>query len=239
MPGLSTDQLVREMRQLKYDVESKDIDLGNCMEHRKLHSLERQYEIRLPEDYRIYLTEIGNGMNKGPCREGILAFGKSPENYPLYYSLPILSEAFPFSNREEGLEPSSSRIGGYLTLGTTKGSNEHFWILICEGQCRGEIWIASWQGDFYPCTPRMRFSEWLFDWLSDGFKIDDTLSSCECYPQTDVLEPPSEFTSTFRRLWDRRGAFDSLSRFMSSSLDDSYELYTHSTYSDDDIPSVH
>jgi hypothetical protein len=46
MPGLNTDKLVREMRQLKHDVESKDIDLEICMGHRRLHSLERQYEIR-------------------------------------------------------------------------------------------------------------------------------------------------------------------------------------------------
>jgi hypothetical protein len=85
----------------------------------------------------------------------------------------------------------------------------------------------------------MKFSTWLSDWLSDGFKIQDTLSNCECYPQIDALYTPTQLSGTLRRLWDRRGGFDSLSRFIYSSVDDSYEIYTHSLYSDDDIPSVH
>jgi hypothetical protein len=75
-------------------------------------------------------------------------------------------------------------IGGYITLGTSMNSLNHFWILICEGKCRGEVWIVTWQGNFYPCTPRMTFKDWLVDWIEfGGFKSEQSLANTQGFPQ--------------------------------------------------------
>lgn len=79
-------------------------------------------------------------------------------------------------------------IGGYITLGTSMNSLDHFWILICEGNCRGEVWIVTWQGDFYPCTPRMAFKDWLVDWIEfGGYRSEQSLMNTQGYSHPSPL----------------------------------------------------
>lgn len=89
------------------------------------------------------------------------------------------------------LETAQARhrnIGGYITLGTSINSLDHFWILICEGNCRGEVWIVTWQGNFYPCTPRMTFKDWLVDWIEyGGFRSEQSLMNTQGFPQPSPL----------------------------------------------------
>ncbi|GAN04572.1 hypothetical protein MAM1_0067d04033 [Mucor ambiguus] len=78
-------------------------------------------------------------------------------------------------------------VGGYITLGTSLNSHEHFWILICEGNCRGEVWIVTWHGNFYPCTPRMTFKDWLIDWIDcGGHKSERSLINTHGYPNSST-----------------------------------------------------
>lgn len=78
-------------------------------------------------------------------------------------------------------------IGGYITLGTSLNSHDHFWILICEGNCRGEVWIVTWHGNFYPCTPRMTFKDWLIDWIDyGGYKAERSLINTHGYPNSST-----------------------------------------------------
>ncbi|KAL9553248.1 hypothetical protein MBANPS3_003384 [Mucor bainieri] len=88
-------------------------------------------------------------------------------------------------------------VGGYITLGTSLNSHDHFWILICEGSCRGEVWIVTWHGNFYPCTPRMTFKDWLLDWIDgSGWKIERSLSNTHGYPNTSTALDHSTSTSS-------------------------------------------
>ncbi|KAI8968337.1 hypothetical protein BDF20DRAFT_916877 [Mycotypha africana] len=136
----------------------------------------------------MFLLEIGDGVRRGdgPCREGILSLGETPLGFPLRFTdiIKNLKKPFPYESKhaiqsreseQNDSQRSSlkhSRIGGYVTLGTTTKSYDYFWILICEGFCRGEVWIATWSGEFFPCTPRMTFKDWLQDWVqNDGQKL--------------------------------------------------------------------
>ncbi|KAK4509450.1 uncharacterized protein ATC70_007802 [Mucor velutinosus] len=112
-------------------------------------------------------------------------------------------------------------IGGYITLGTSLNSHDHFWILICEGSCRGEVWIVTWHGNFYPCTPRMTFKDWLIDWIDyGGYKSERSLINTHGYPNSSTVlsnedsldeeqqEEVQEVEEPVYRpsLWGRRGA---------------------------------
>lgn len=210
---------------------------------------------RFPADYRTYLLEIGDGigMGEGPCREGVLPFGRTPFGYPLGFSELVtnIRKPFPYEEQREIVEeeeedivirrehPShlkSKEIGGYLTIGTSTRSYDHFWILICEGDCRGEVWIVTWWGSFFPCTPRMTFKDWLKDWVEEGgCKLEQSLQNTKNYPTlTHTLDgtsifieqddPPTStffnrFNNTLRRLRSRRSAFDSLENLQSYYFD--------------------
>ncbi|KAI8380272.1 hypothetical protein BD560DRAFT_432131 [Blakeslea trispora] len=202
MPGLTFESIVCEMRLLKNEILDKEIDLEPCVKANELVEFERTNLIRFPADYRIFLLEVGNGVESdwlGPCREGILSFGKTPFGYPLRFSdlLKNLGKAFPYTQKhivEETEEQQDTRItnrprhreiGGYVTLGTSIRSYSHFWILICEGESRGEVWIATWHGSFFPCTPRMSFRDWLMDWLqNNGDLMEQSLMYTQRYPQS-------------------------------------------------------
>lgn len=223
---------------------------------------------RFPADYRTYLLDIGNGigMGEGPCREGILPFGRTPFGYPLGFTELVknIRKPFPFNEenkvlgnnntiqlaeeeediivrREQPSQLKNRDIGGYLTIGTSTRSYDHFWILICEGDCRGEVWIVTWWGSFFPCTPRMTFRDWLKDWVEDGgHKLEQSLQNTKSYPavvtasrsmNTRSLFAEDEeessitasffnrFNSTLRRLRTRQNAFDSLENLQSYYFD--------------------
>ncbi|KAI9476136.1 MAG: hypothetical protein EXX96DRAFT_575902 [Benjaminiella poitrasii] len=204
MPGLTSERTLSEMSLIKFELQSRDIEIEPCMNSSDLLEFEHTHMTRFPADYRMYLLEIGDGvgMGEGPCREGILPFGKTPFGYPLGISdiFKNLRRPFPFEQRhlvgdyndgaEEDFDEDSLNIclkhkdvGGYLTLGTSTHSYDHFWILVCEGDCRGEIWIATWSGSFFPCTPRMTFKDWLKNWVEEGeYILEHSLQNTINYP---------------------------------------------------------
>jgi hypothetical protein len=166
----------------------------------------------------MYLLEIGNGIKLGrdsACKE-VLPLGQTPLGYPLSFTdlLKNIHKPFPYEQKllvdEEGdssddeEEYNENRlrhrdIGGYLTLGTSNNSCDHFWILICEGSCRGQVWIVTWYGSFFPCTPRMTFQDWLKDLtLSDGHQLEQSLLNTHNYPVSNFLA--SSAALTIRRL---------------------------------------
>lgn len=185
-------------------------------------------------------------MGEGPCREGILPFGRTPFGYPLAFSeiLKNIRKPFPYNEervaededirREHPSHLKNKEIGGYLTLGTSTRSYDHFWILVCEGDCRGEVWIVTWWGSFFPCTPRMTFKDWLKDWIEDGgCKAEQSLQNTKNYHTSNIPgnsifieeDPPiatsffNRFNSTLRRLRSRRSAFDSLENLQTYYFD--------------------
>lgn len=232
---------------------------------------------RLPEDYRFFLTLIGNGGQCGPCFEGVLPLGVFPFTSDPGSLLNNLPDLFPFTepsilvigggqqqqdsgdddtdlsdttsddnegrastddslddisgntysssdnnnnndddcedsyddddddddkymtsySLEEELYPSpplgqqqqqqlddsikqngTITVGGYLILGTLAQDRQYFWILICGGACRGEVWIMNIHGFYYPTSRRLKFYQWIEDWLLGGNKINASLWAC-------------------------------------------------------------
>ncbi|KAF1806961.1 hypothetical protein V8B55DRAFT_1442994 [Mucor lusitanicus] len=241
MPGLTHESILEEMRCIKRKMLRLSIHLEECMEATDLIDFEATHTLRFPADYRLYLLKIGNGVGHGgaACSEGILQFGRTPSEYPLAFSdlVKVLHKPFPYedvkmladehnattahqssslNDREAAsalrrVQARHRDVGGYITLGTSLNSYGHFWILICEGSCRGEVWIVTWHGNFYPCTPRMTFKDWLIDWIDyGGFKSERSLNNTHGYPNSstalDSQEDLEEPANPRPVLWERRGA---------------------------------
>lgn len=172
----------------------------------------------------MYLLELANGIrgNIGPCREGILPFGETPIGYPLDFSAITynLNRPFPYKeqvlfNDEEAKKHASryEKVGGYIVLGTCLNSNDSYWILVCEGRCRGQVWIVNWSVGLFPCYGSLSYREWLNDWVeNDGRTVYAMLCSLPlCFEEDEEDTPVNYYTRRRRGAVEfRRGLLDFL-----------------------------
>jgi len=132
--------------------------------------------VRLPEGYRQFLLEIGNG-GKGPPAYGLMKLGevrrgfdRSAEEQLAALSRPFPLTAFWIWEAEEPLdEPKRAlraRVGdGTLVLGDDGCGM--FWHLVVTGPERGQVWQVTGEGA-QPCAPRREFLSWVEHWLDGG-----------------------------------------------------------------------
>ncbi len=136
---------------------------------------EQAKEIRLPEGYKEYLLQIGDGGD-GPPTFGLCALGHPPcdmqgEEWLEWHKLPHVREEFPFTaqwiweNDELTDEGSRDQVGhGSICLGTDGCAI--YWHLIVTGPERGNVWMICGEG-IQPTCPKRDFLTWFEDWL-DG-----------------------------------------------------------------------
>jgi hypothetical protein len=87
-----------DSRLIVFGADSHKYRLRRCIDEAKILEFEERFSIRLPDDYRVFLTELGNG-GAGPFY-GILGldqFYESADN-----SWGALSKPFPYSERWKG-----------------------------------------------------------------------------------------------------------------------------------------
>ena len=150
----------------------------------ELVAFEREHGVSLPEGYRAFLREVGNG-GPGPG-EGLPALSESVERAPTR----DFATPFPFSKRQWEERASASDYSeeweyeqpGLLWLGTPHDP----WVsvyLVVAGEDRGMMWgFGHIHGGWMPEAPTAEddarqedfrnFLQWYEDWL-DGMLADD------------------------------------------------------------------
>jgi hypothetical protein len=138
-------------------------------------SFEALHAITLPDDYRLFITTVGNG-GIGPVAYGLLRLGAvgtdlTPDERRYWGELPDVRRPFPFTRHwvwedgevsTEGTAEQPSH--GSIMLGTDGCGM--YWHLIITGPDRGIPWQVCFEG-IQPVCPRRSFTEWYEDWL-DG-----------------------------------------------------------------------
>lgn len=145
----------------------------------KIKELEVQLAIKLPEDYVLFVTQIGDGWDKQVVKSSIWQEMQSIFSCEDLY---LLREPFPYTdtwiweNRETNPLPGESdeewnkrvdellrpKYYGNITL--MRGNNAEKFHLVLNGKCSGEVWTFTDVG-IAPCSPRISFSEWIAAWL--------------------------------------------------------------------------
>jgi SMI1 / KNR4 family (SUKH-1) len=157
---------------LKLALESHgDICVGEPLCEDALQEFERRHSIILPEGYRRFLLDIGDGSRQGPPSYGLLGLlaGSNDEVYATHLSQ--LRREFPFTEHwvwEGEPDDEARRVlvdQGTLILGTD-GCGQ-YWMLVVTGPDRGAIWMLADVG-VQPCCPRLDFLGWFEYWLSGG-----------------------------------------------------------------------
>lgn len=145
----------------------------------KIKDLEVQLGIKFPEDYVLFVTQIGDGWDKQVVRRSIWQEMKSIFSHE---DLSLLRKPFPYTdawiweNRETNPLPGESdeewdmRVGELLlpkqfgNIFLMRGNNAEKFHLILNGKCSGEVWKFTDVG-IAPCSPRITFSEWITAWI--------------------------------------------------------------------------
>ena len=121
----------------------------------EISAFERQYQVFLPEDYRLFLTQLGNG-GAGPYY-GIYSLAELEEGPVPLEILMNLKEDFTLTGfwngsedithpANEGIEPdlayySDTVMQGALPI-ATQGCALDYWMVVT-GVSKGEIWLDS------------------------------------------------------------------------------------------------
>lgn len=165
--------------ELASKIKALGIRLRPAVSLERIEELEAKLGFRLPEDYVLFVTRIGDGWEKQVVKRSIWQEMKSVFSYG---DLRLLCEPFPYTGawiweaRETNPLPGESheawnrRVDDLLrpkhfgNLALTRGSSGETFHLILTGKCSGEVWKFTDIG-IAPCSPRVSFSEWITAWL--------------------------------------------------------------------------
>jgi hypothetical protein len=152
-----------------------NVKLNPPLTEAEVEAFEIEYEISLPDDFREFLIQIGNGGD-GPPEHGLIKLGELKENDVPNYLVngygDRLKKEFPFKEHwiwdgaedEPGIEEKLAATElGCLALGTDGCGM--FWLLVVNGDSKGQIWQTTEMG-IQPCLPRLSFTQWYKNWLA-------------------------------------------------------------------------
>jgi hypothetical protein len=149
-------------------VAARGVSLGPPLTERDVQAFEVMHGIDLPEPYRWFLTNVGNGGNGPPGYDlAPLNDARCERGEPN----PSIARPYPLTEPwlwEDDEDPDDDLIDaaysyGRVWLGTDGCGGQ--WVLIVKGEARGEVWFVCGEGAG-PAEPRQDFLEWYADWLA-------------------------------------------------------------------------
>ncbi len=162
-----------QLERIRKKLAQKSIVLGACLSESEIVQFESKWDIRLPDEYRDFLQQVGNG-GRGPpdydmYRLGVVPHYERDEAERLFETMKLpfpLNEYWVWEGDPEAREADINRVfQGQLRLGTDGCGM--YWVLILTGDQRGRIWYVS-GGGAQPCVPKRGFLSWYEYWLDGG-----------------------------------------------------------------------
>ena len=170
MPVYKPEEYDAVLAHIKEEIQLQKIQMGPVLSEEQISAFEQKHQITLPESYRRFLLEVGDGcymFDDSPSYQLLpLEADREIENY---------AAPFPFTEYElEGDEPLSDEFWQQVQQGTLElidiGCGQTFQLIIT-GPCRGEVWSLCEMGT-QPCCQRQDFLGWFERWLTDGDNVD-------------------------------------------------------------------
>ncbi len=153
---------------------NKGCNLNHCLLEGEIVNFENAYEIVLPEGYREYLKQIGNG-GEGPPEYGISRLGEVASDMSSFQkenwtSLDNASKEFPFTKPWiwDAEEISTEGTEDDVDYGSIYIGNDGcgmYWHLIVSGKETGNMWLFTGEGIAHT-EPKLDFLSWLEVWLN-------------------------------------------------------------------------
>ena len=161
--------VTERLKRIRAKIVKRSLKLRLPVEVSEVEDFEVRYGVVLPEGFRRFITEIGDG-GEGPPAYGLMSLQEiiSRYNPPAKIHIPF---SLTNSSLWEGEEPKRTELsqvasnGGHLYLGTDGCTME--WMLIVTGAERGHIWNICDVGAG-PVKPRRDFLSWYEHWMDRG-----------------------------------------------------------------------
>ena len=170
MPVYKSEEMDAVIARIKEKALRKQVVLGPVLTEAEVQAFEEPRGMTLPEAYRRFLLEVGNGF--------AWAGGYRALTFPPTDRKKAERLAAPFSFEHEWIweaeeSPDKAKIqlvlDGNLELADV-GCCETY-NLIITGKCRGEVWWFTDAG-IQPCCQRQDFLGWFEKWLDCGDDVD-------------------------------------------------------------------
>jgi hypothetical protein len=149
--------------------------LGAPLSLAAVEAFETEHGVRLPEEYRRFLLQSGNG-GAGPPLYGLMRLGEVPRDFDRngQDQLARLLRPFPLSRywaweADEPLNDEHQALRASVGDGTLVLGHDGcgmYWHFVITGPERGQVWQITDVGA-QPCAPRRDFLSWYEYWL-DG-----------------------------------------------------------------------
>lgn len=156
------------IHRIKEKITQKQIVLGAPLSEREILAFEQAAGVKLPEGYRRFLLEIGNGCTWEGGYE-MCPFPPANAEEAARLSLPFPYEAEYIWGEDASDAERMDIMNGTLEL-IDIGCCQTFQLVIT-GPCRGEVWHFSEMG-VQPCCQRQDFPGWFEKWLDEGDAAD-------------------------------------------------------------------
>lgn len=158
--------MIAQLKRILAKAQEKAIDLNAVARASDVLSFEQKHGISLPQSYREFLLNVGNGGDGPPCC-GLNAL----DDHEQTADGAALQQVFPFTspwiweNGELSDEGTREQVGrGSICIG--EDGCGAYWHLIVTGPERGNPWLIALEG-IQPTAPKRGFLQWYEDWL-DG-----------------------------------------------------------------------
>jgi SMI1 / KNR4 family (SUKH-1) len=159
------------------------LPLGPCTTEDDLRAYEKQWMVRLPDEYRSFVKEVGDGGD-GPPHYGLFTLEKSHHDES---GIVIVdhdpAKDFPLDDdwiweSEEDYDESAVRrvfALGHIYLGTDGCGMQH--VLITAGSETGNVWLIADEGAqpvYFRELRRHTFLDWIEAWLEGQELFDES-----------------------------------------------------------------
>ena len=96
------DSMAQQIERIEQKLTAQSVSVDRVISEEAVRAFEARHGVRLPDEYRVFITTIGNGRGKGPPDGGLVQLGAPicGEPWPgaRYWSeLPDILEPFPFT----------------------------------------------------------------------------------------------------------------------------------------------
>ncbi len=173
MPIYEPEEYPSVIERIKTKIAQKNIDLGPTVSEADIITFERACNTRLPQAYRLFLQEVGDGWRDpamGHISTGSIHRLAEIEHKDLSRPL-TLTDGWLWEDEEDEEQLSDEsferKLGNQGVELMDEGCGMTY-ELITAGPCAGEVWSFSDVG-VSPCCERQDFLGWFELWLdSDG-----------------------------------------------------------------------
>lgn len=156
------------IHRIKEKTVQNQIVLGALLPEQEILAFEQAAGVTLPEGFRRFLLEIGNGCTWKRERK-MLPFPPANAEETARLSLPFPYETEYIWGDDASEAETNDTMNGTLEL-IDIGCCQTFQLIVT-GPCSGEVWHFSEMG-VQPCCQRQDLLGWFEKWLDEGDGVD-------------------------------------------------------------------